>query len=169
MDCVLQFRQHTGSESGSAAAPQLFRGWEDQLDDAVCSSQPFEDGEEDLTPFLSLQTLPTENITRRAGLIRRVPPGTSSSSPACVPGPISRSRPRNLVRRVTMAAEMERRRSRAREEAQRISHKIRALAKKSARLMKKTVRLRRKHRNLCAFAAGDVDASVGDKENVFCT
>ncbi|KAJ6619321.1 hypothetical protein B0H10DRAFT_1946805 [Mycena sp. CBHHK59/15] len=78
--------------------------------------------------------------TRCACLVRWASPVRSAQKPSptssCPWGTVSR--PLNLVRRVTMAAEMERRRKRARNETRRIVKKILALA----------VRLQRKHRDL---------------------
>ncbi|KAJ7767816.1 hypothetical protein B0H16DRAFT_1520825 [Mycena metata] len=146
----------------------------------VGSSQPFEDGEAYLcsptsiasegalhrrhggTPTLygAIPDLPVADtrICRGARLVRRVPPTDLCPSP--IPqSPVPRCF--NLVRRVTpgpskKAADMERKRQRARDEAARIVRKLRNLAAV-------TIRLRRKHRELRAFAvAGDLD----NKENV---
>ncbi|KAJ7870404.1 hypothetical protein B0H13DRAFT_2669852, partial [Mycena leptocephala] len=136
---------------------------ESDLADVVASSQPFEDGE-DLFQDVGLQTpSPTtgsswvtltgpvtpersdvNTLTRHTRLVRRVSPGKFSSIPRHTSCALPRSR--NLVRRVTMAAYMERRRKHARDEARRVLEKIR-------RLTKTTMHLRRKHRDLCAFAA----------------
>ncbi|KAJ7752966.1 hypothetical protein B0H16DRAFT_1723428 [Mycena metata] len=91
---------------------------------------------------------------RRAHLIRRVP-----SSELCSPATPPLVIPRNfkLVRRVTMAADLERRRQRARDEAERIVKKIRTLASTTARLQ-------RKHRKLREFVAV---GSRANKENIF--
>ncbi|KAJ7441588.1 hypothetical protein FB451DRAFT_1298684, partial [Mycena latifolia] len=118
--------------------------------DVVGSSRSFEDGEYDLH-YHAGQKIPSSPphfpsssgiLAHRARLVRRASPvkprptaaGTSDTIP----------RPRNLVRRVTMAAELARRRMRARTEAHRILKKLRALATATARL-------RRKHKVLCAF------------------
>lgn len=58
---------------------------------------------------------------------------------------------------VPQAAEIERRRKRARDKAQLIVQQIRSLATKTARL-------RRKHRQLCAFVR---ESGRKNKENVF--
>ncbi|KAJ6489417.1 hypothetical protein DFH09DRAFT_1105394 [Mycena vulgaris] len=167
-----------------AGVGQIEDGTVDESD-SVGSSQPFEDGEEDLlfftrgvmipaptacwsfltTPELS-DAEPSETDTdfddairarqsRRARLIRRAPP-VSPVKPSPIPaGPWLRSL--NLVRRVTMPAEIERRRQRARIETRRIAKKIRALARATARLQ-------RKHRRLCNFVRDS--RPVENKENI---
>ncbi|KAF7328213.1 hypothetical protein MVEN_02561000 [Mycena venus] len=101
-----------------------------------------------------------ESGLRRARLVRRASPvkpspTTKNITPRCF----------NLVRRVTKgpserlvrAAELEQKRQQARKKAQRIMKKIHALARV-------TVRLRCKHRSLCAFVTAK---SEEDKENSF--
>ncbi|KAJ7654796.1 hypothetical protein B0H17DRAFT_1214267 [Mycena rosella] len=134
--------------------------------DSVGSSQPFDDGEEDLrlykTPpclhfpapsawaILSDSTTdPASDSARRCRLVRRAPPvtpGAETSISTLTPSVRSRS----LVYRVTpgpKAAEMQRKRERAAAKAQRIARKIHALTKK-------TTALRMKHRQLRAFSSG---------------
>ncbi|KAJ6463092.1 hypothetical protein DFH09DRAFT_1227592, partial [Mycena vulgaris] len=159
----------------------LQEGESDADFDFVATSQPLEDGEEDWHSYYGLTPIPksppspplaslsrripepvarsdtdttaSDTRPRRAHLIRRAPP---CSPPRPLPlGTVSRSR--NLVRRVTMGPELERRRKHARDKARRIAKKIRALAKATARLQ-------RKHRALCAFVR---EPSRNNKENVF--
>ncbi|KAJ6588034.1 hypothetical protein B0H19DRAFT_1366767 [Mycena capillaripes] len=138
--------------------------------DVISSSQPLEDGEElslhtDLkTPLPYLFPQPEtpshprqlEIRAHRARLIRRASPVKLTSTWTSVQPSVPRSR--NLVRRVTMAAEMERKKRRAHDEARRILKKIR-------KLTETTMRLRRKHRHLCILAAA-APRSIENKENI---
>ncbi|KAJ7723148.1 hypothetical protein B0H16DRAFT_1699069 [Mycena metata] len=143
----------------------------DLEDDIVASSQPFEDGEEDLVlpvqkPLLTHTPLPMASFTavdpassprsRRARLVRRASP----VKPRAIPHAdlhCMLPHPRKLVRRVTFTAELERRRRRARIEARRILKKLQTLMA--------TVRhLKRKHRELRILGAG---TSADNKENSF--
>ncbi|KAJ7508693.1 hypothetical protein B0H11DRAFT_2217961 [Mycena galericulata] len=160
--------ENFGSGPGMAAIAEI---------EIVGSSQPFADGEEDLHlptnlnagpfPMKKLDTSAAQSTAadldldsdadgdeirerraQRARLVRRAPP---------IVGPVlptpTRPRTRPLVRRVTMAAEIQRRRERARLETRRILKKLRALARA-------TTRLRRKHRQLCEFVADTPPAVV---------
>ncbi|KAJ7738626.1 hypothetical protein B0H16DRAFT_1694779 [Mycena metata] len=142
----------------------------DLADDIVASSQPFEDGEEDLVllpvpkPLLPFTPLPMASFTgvdpvssprsRRARLVRRASP----IKPRAIPPTdlhCMLPHPRKLVRRVTFTAELERRRRRARIEARRILKKLQALTA--------TLRhLKRKHRELRILGAGTL---ADNKEN----
>ncbi|KAJ7612277.1 hypothetical protein FB45DRAFT_940231 [Roridomyces roridus] len=145
----------------------------------VPTSQPLEDGDFDCDTFPTIaiscqltivegseakvpQTAaPDEDdeesfryrVTRRkqrASLVRRVPPELLASTPS--PSP-PRTGP--LVRRVTMnqAAEIARKKERARTQARRISQKLRELDSEAARL-------RRKRRELCEFITGSSPRTV---------
>ncbi|KAJ7444187.1 hypothetical protein FB451DRAFT_1294634 [Mycena latifolia] len=130
--------------------------------DVVGSSQPFEDGEYDLHYHagLKIPSSPPHSpgsskiLAHRTRLVRRASPVKPRPTAAGTSGTISR--PRNLVRRVTMAAEIARRRMRARTEAHRILKKLRALATATARL-------RRKHKALCAFV---LESSITTNQEV---
>ncbi|KAJ7934045.1 hypothetical protein B0H13DRAFT_1855516 [Mycena leptocephala] len=110
--------------------------------DFVGTSQPSQDGNDEL----SMKSSPTSSFphaptARPINLVRRVTTGPSPE----------------FLRAAEMEREMERKRQRARKEAKRIMKKIRAYATATARLQ-------RKHKRLCAFAAG---SSEEDKENTF--
>ncbi|KAJ7429563.1 hypothetical protein B0H11DRAFT_1944598 [Mycena galericulata] len=136
--------------------------------DIVGSSQPFEDGEEDLrlpmvctTPKLSPPPTPSplgpfdpnSSQSHRARLVRRCPP--VKPEPAAVTLPLPRPARRNseLVRRVSngpspskiRALQIERKREEAREEARCIVKKIRALATATARLSPNPVGLNKEN------------------------
>ncbi|KAJ7037003.1 hypothetical protein C8F04DRAFT_1181018 [Mycena alexandri] len=141
-------------------------------DDIVSSSQPFEDGEEDLLPIqkplLTYTPLPMASTTgvdpasspraRRARLVRRASPVKPRAvAPADLHCMLPH--PRKLVRRVTFTAELERRRRRARIEARHIFKKLQALTT--------TVHhLKRKHRELRMLGAG---TSAHNSENSVST
>jgi len=142
------------------------RGYSNGIDlsslDFVGTSQPLEDGE-DFGMYSGLMT-PVRQMspsvrcepsaeTRCARLVRRASP--VKPRPVGASTPIRRSF--NLVRRVTMAPDIQRKRQRAHEEAHHILKKLRALAKT-------TVRLRRKRRSLLAFVTA---SSEKNKENSF--
>ncbi|KAJ7468807.1 hypothetical protein FB451DRAFT_1257362 [Mycena latifolia] len=158
---------------------RLENGPQEEDFDCVPSSQPFED--EDWQTYhgplkvpitISPPTTPTrqsisEAVTqadatpsgsamraRRARLIRRASPVKPMPLHAATQGKISR--PFNLVRRVTLAPEIARRRKRARDKAHLIIKKLQALARATARL-------RRQHRELCAFIR---ETGRKNKENV---
>ncbi|KAJ7439717.1 hypothetical protein B0H11DRAFT_1934252 [Mycena galericulata] len=145
--------------------------------DVVATSQPFEDGEEDLhwqshpgpqcSPMLepslwegteSGSEVPEPNYVRRARLVRRCPPLKSSPTKPSYHGSAGRSRARNLVRRCSSgpsesflrARRLYWKRQEARTKAHRIVKQIQALATTTAQL-------RRKHRQLCAFLSGTVE------------
>ncbi|KAJ6457476.1 hypothetical protein C8R47DRAFT_1164103 [Mycena vitilis] len=133
-------------------------------DYVVESSQPFEDGEDWLTiPATSscanaihafdVAPKPSSDVCPRPRLVRRASPVKRRPESLTVTPTILR--PLKLVRRVTTAAYLERKRRRAREEAKNIVKKIQALARATARL-------RTRHRKLRAFVMGSVD-----KENLF--
>ncbi|KAJ7509474.1 hypothetical protein B0H11DRAFT_2216393 [Mycena galericulata] len=148
--------------------------------DIVGSSQPFEDGEEDLRLPMhenltqTVSVIPTTNSEPlgpfrsefKSKSSRSTRQALSTREPAAVTLPLPRPARRNseLVRRVSngpspskiRALQIERKREEAREEARRIVKKIRALATATARLS-------RKHRRLCTFIANPVGLN---KENV---
>ncbi|KAJ7687501.1 hypothetical protein B0H17DRAFT_1203564 [Mycena rosella] len=143
---------------GSATADAC-GDWSDV--DFVGTSQPLEDGEDSWYSSSKVK-IPTispprclnseMDCTPRSRLVRRVSPLTSTQLPVAALG--ITSRPLNLVRRVTIAPEIQKKRNRACREAQQIAKRIRALAKATAKL-------RRKHRVLCDFVR-----ESGRKENV---
>ncbi|KAJ7453529.1 hypothetical protein FB451DRAFT_1565636 [Mycena latifolia] len=131
--------------------------------DFVGTSQPLEDGEDfglmtnnseqHVLPAVSESTnTPLASSQARATHLAQKPRPEGASPTAVTISATSIARPSRLVRRVTMAAEMERRRRRAREAAQRIMKKIRSLAKTTASL-------RRRHRKLREFVANSADTS----------
>ncbi|KAJ7147089.1 hypothetical protein C8R43DRAFT_1129868 [Mycena crocata] len=138
--------------------------WDDEI---VPSSQPFEDGEDLQLPLGPMGTTnlplfclskaasppnssmdPSAPHPRRAHLVFRASPVKPKVAPTVVQGTGVRSR--KLVRRVTMDAEIERRRKRACRKARHIVKKLRALATA-------TMKLKRQHRDLCKFV-GDTYA-----------
>ncbi|KAJ7160366.1 hypothetical protein C8R46DRAFT_1354061 [Mycena filopes] len=139
-------------------------------DEYVASSQPFEDGEEDLLPMGPSPTPPvplraleapgtpsntnaaSSPLAHRGRLVRRASPVKPRAPHAST---VPSSRPVRLIRRVTFAADLDRRRKRARIEARQIFKKIQALAPTLRRLQ-------RRHRESRSFGAG---SSVGNKEN----
>ncbi|KAJ7755301.1 hypothetical protein DFH07DRAFT_773416 [Mycena maculata] len=146
MDFLLETSQLLeASQSGSESGMDL---------DAVGSSQPFQDGEEDLGPLdhkkrnISPQGSPSSlapsdansSYSRQARLVRRAPPVKPGSLPL-LPSMQGPTRPRSqLVRHCTSgpspstlrALEIEWKREQAREKAWHIVKKIKALATATA-------------------------------------
>ncbi|KAJ6477256.1 hypothetical protein DFH09DRAFT_1342226 [Mycena vulgaris] len=194
MDCIASSQPWQDGEEDLSGSDMYFSVENSQLlsdFDVVGTSQPWKDGEDDLPSYglkvpigrcesppspisaslarsrglgiaepLTLadtDTTALDTPPRRRHLIRRAPPCSPPRPPVM--------RPRGqLVRRVTMGPDIERRRKRACKKARSIVKKIRVLSKA-------TERLRRKHRRLCAFVRepfGRVhQPSKNNKENVF--
>ncbi|KAJ7160306.1 hypothetical protein C8R46DRAFT_1354025 [Mycena filopes] len=165
----------TGIHHTLLASPDSDSNWDDSsydLADVVASSQPDEDGEELLprqassfagrritgAPSASFAETTACSPPRRSRphLVRRASPVKLPTVTAAETKPVSR--PSKLVRRVTFAAELERRRKCARIEARRIFKKMQALSTT-------VCRLKRKHRELRTLGAG-AGIPVGNKENM---
>ncbi|KAJ7106619.1 hypothetical protein C8R44DRAFT_987270 [Mycena epipterygia] len=179
MDCVASSQPSQDEDLCTVDFVGTSQPFEDEVDllpsvpppaDVVTTCQPFKDTEEDLQasttpppPTLVSSTPSHQSLyfdsdsntpARRSRLIRRASPVKASPTPFLARHPIPR--PLNLVRRVTApnkwairAAEMRRKRQCAREKAHHIIKRIRALARLTARL-------KRKHRELCAFVLDPV-------------
>ncbi|KAJ7110336.1 hypothetical protein C8R43DRAFT_1018848 [Mycena crocata] len=164
--------------------------WQDDELELVGTSQPFEDGEEDLKFFGSPMTPgPSPPALHPHSKLAAAQPSTSSPLyPASMPSTLDsgvaihprrahlvfraspvkprptltasqgpRSQSHKLVRRVTMAAEIERRCKRAEVERRRrrACQKARRIAKQIRALARATVKLQRQHRELCKFVCAE--------------
>ncbi|KAJ7751237.1 hypothetical protein DFH07DRAFT_961024 [Mycena maculata] len=166
--------------------------WDDICDDSVDfvgSSQPFQDGEDNLQPYttgksLNVSPIPLssqapsdlsvcpnasdpyviENLSRRARLVRRCPP-KAAQSPTPPSPPRPRRRNRDLVRRASGGPSQAILKAREMERRKdRARQKARHIVKEIRRLATVTGQLRRRHRQLSSFITQS--SAGGNKENV---